>query len=280
MATTTKTRRSRERATSRTTEPAATEPAATETPAEATPAETTPPETAPAEASQPAPDTNDTPAAPDSEPTQPNGQTTPQAPATGPDPYVMIVAGQLAGKPDGTTGPDLVKLVGLAPGKTAVVLAAMENAGAAVRVPAEEPDGEDRWILNDPDQVSTVDLSTVPTHCVCKCGHTHRRQVTVTVTGRRGGTPGTNGDGARRFGKGELERTVRDFVRDNPGHQFSDTDIARELTQRLNRKVHNGAVYVATNNLVAKGELALANPTNPRDRRETAPTAAGEHATT
>lgn len=279
MATTTKTRRSRASAATRTTEPAA-----TETPAEATPAEATAPEaatveTAPVEASQAAPETNDTPAAPDSEPTPPNGQTTPEAPTTGPDPYVMIVAGQLAGKSDGITGPDLVKLAGLAPGKTAVVLAAMEIAGAAVRVPAEEPDGEDRWILSDPDQVSTVDLSTVPTHCVCKCGHTHRRQVTVTVSGRRGGTPGTNGDGARRFGKGELERIVRDFVRDNPGHQFSDTDIARELTQRLDRKVHNGAVYVATNNLVAKGELALANPTDPRDRRVTAPATASNHAT-
>lgn len=276
MATTTKTRRSRASAATRTTEPAGTESPAEATPAEATAPEAAPVETAPVEASQAAPETNDNPAAPDSEP---NGQTTPEAPATGPDPYVMIVAGQLAGKPDGITGPDLVKLAGLAPGKTAVVLAAMEIAGAAVRVPAEEPDGEDRWILSDPDKVSTVDLSTVPTHCVCKCGHTHRRQVTVTVSGRRGGTPGTNGDGARRFGKGELERIVRDFVRDNPGHQFSDTDIARELTQRLDRKVHNGAVYVATNNLVAKGELALANPTDPRDRRVTAPTTAGNHAT-
>lgn len=69
MATTTKTRRSWAGAATHTTEPAT-----TETPAEATPAETTPPETAPVEASQAAPETNDTPAAPDSEPTRRTGR--------------------------------------------------------------------------------------------------------------------------------------------------------------------------------------------------------------
>lgn len=237
MATTTaKPRRSRGRATGAT-EPAATEHATTET-----------------TATEAAPETNGTPAAPNgSDPAT-------GAAATGPDPYVMIVAGQLAGKPDGITGPDLVKLAGLAPGKTAQILTAMQLSGAANRVPTEDPDGDDKWILGEAD-VSTVDPASVPTHCVCReCGNTHRRQITVTVSGRRGGTPGTNGDGNPRFGKGELEKIVRDFVRENPGHHFSDTDIARELSQRLNRKVHNGAVYVATKNLVAKGELALANP--------------------
>lgn len=259
MATTAKPRRSRGRATGAATEPAATEQATTETATEA------------------APGTTGTPATPNgSEPATANGQTTPatEAAATGPDPYVMIVAGQLAGKPDGVTGPDLVKLAGLAPGKTAQILTAMQLSGAAIRVPTEDPDGDDKWIMGEAD-VSTVDPASVPTHCVCReCGNTHRRQITVTVSGRRGGTPGTNGDGNPRFGKGELEKIVRDFVRDNPGHHFSDTDIARELSQRLNRKVHNGAVYVATKNLVAKGELALANPTDPRNQRVTAPATA------
>lgn len=264
MATTTaKPRRSRGRPTGAT-EPAATEQATTETAATET-----------------APETTGTPATPNgSEPTAPDGQTTPatEAAATGPDPYVMIVAGQLAGKPDGITGPDLVKLAGLAPGKTAQILTAMQMSGAAIRVPTEDPDGDDKWILGEAD-VSTVDPASVPTHCVCReCGNTHRRQITVTVSGRRGSTPGTNGDGNRRFGKGELETIVRDFVRENAGHVFSDTDIARELSQRLNRKIHNGAVYVATNNLVAKGELALANPSNPKDRRVTAPATADSNA--
>lgn len=266
MATTAKTRRSRERATTGTaTEPTATEP------------------TAEAAATGPAPETNGAPAATSgNEHTGPNGQPTPatEAAATGPDPYVMIVAGQLSGKPDGITGPDLVKLAGLAPGKTALVLAAMEISGAASRVPAETPDGDDRWIMGDPAMIPAADPASVPTHCVCReCGNSHRRHVTVTVTGRRGGgTPGTNGDGNQTFRKGQLQAKVRDFVRENPGHVFSDTDIAKELSARLNRVVRNGAVYVAVNKLVADGELALANPSDPKDRRVTAPATADSNA--
>jgi hypothetical protein len=261
MATTAKPRRSRSATTGAATEPTATEPTATE--AVTTEATATEANGAPAATSG-------------SEPTTANGQTTPatDAAATGPDPYVMIVAGQMSGKPDGITGPDLVKAAGLAPGKTAVVLAAMEISGAAIRVPAETPDGDDLWILSDTDKMSMVDLASVPTHCVCKCGHTHRRQITVTVSGRRGGTPGTNGDGNPTFKKGELRAKVRDFVRENPGHVFTDSVIAKELGQRLNRHVHPGGVYVAVNKLVADGELALANPTDPRDRRVMAPATA------
>jgi hypothetical protein len=124
MATTAKPRRSRSATTGAATEPTATELTATE--AVATEATATGTNGAPAATSG-------------SEPTTANGQTTPatEAAATGPDPYVMIVAGQMSGKPDGITGPDLVKAAGLAPGKTAVVLAAMEISGAAIRVPAE-----------------------------------------------------------------------------------------------------------------------------------------------
>lgn len=258
MAATTKTRRTRERTT---------EQAATETTASATEAST-----------EAAPETNGTPATSGSEPTTADTPTTPATGAATPDPYVMIVAGQLSGKPDGITGPDLVKLAGLAPGKTAVVLAAMEISGAAIRVPAETPDGEDRWIMGDPTMIPAADLASVPTHCVCKCGHTHRRQITVAVSGRRGGTPGTNGDGNPTFKKGELREKVRAFVHANPGHVFSDSVIAKELSQQLNRHVHPGGVYVAVNKLVADGELALANPSDPRDRRVMAPATADSSA--
>lgn len=213
----------------------------------------------------------------DTTPAEPAGQTTPTAPAaaTGPDPYVMIVVGVLNSKPEGITGPDLVKLSGLQPGAVAKVLAAMEISGAARRQPPTEPDGFERWTRGEGDP-SAMNVANLPTHCVCNhCGNQHRRQITVTIGGRRGGG-GLNGDGNRRFKKGELEAIVRDFVRhpEHAGHQFSDGDIAKELTARLNRKVHPGAVYVARGNLVTKGELVYANPSDPHDQRVTAPATA------
>src|SRR6266508_5065899 len=245
------------------------------TTAPAAPADTEPTTT-------PAPDPADTPTeatdatatdATDSAPTEATGDTPPDAPVsgapvsgapvsgapvgTGDHLKIVMVAGILGDHPDGVSASAIVDESGLRAAIVGRVLAAMETAGAAVRKspgePADESDasGVELWVRGDAD-LTTVDLSAAAVRGVCPtCQRPMPRRNTVSVARTGTAGPGHNSDGQRTLGKGELENLVRDFLRANPGHEFTALTIARELGRS------SGAVGNALAKLVTKGEALL-----------------------
>src|SRR6266540_4059936 len=241
------------------------------TTAPAAPADTEPTTT-------PAPDPADTPTeatdatatdATDSAPTEATGDTPPDAPVsgapvsgapvsgapvgTGDHLKIVMVAGILGDHPDGVSASAIVDESGLRAAIVGRVLAAMETAGAAVRKRADEsdPSGVELWLRGEAD-LTTVDLSAAAVRVVCPtCQRPMPRRNTVSVARTGTAAPGHNSDGQRTLGKGELENLVRDFLRNNPGHEFTPTTIGRELGRS------SGAVGNALAKLVTKGEAVL-----------------------
>jgi hypothetical protein len=177
-----------------------------------------------------------------------------------PDLKVLIMAGVLGDHPDGVEATVAIAESGLAPATGDTILAAMEVAGAARRLPVTE-DGAELWVRGDGD-LSTVDPANAPTHTTCPtCGHT-RRIRRPSATGRRNGT-GTgratgeiNSDGSVKLGKNGLRNLVEAFTRDlGPGHEVSPGTVGRELGGRS-----SGACLNAMNTLTGLGVLVMTNP--------------------
>ncbi len=172
---------------------------------------------------------------------------------------IVMVAGILGDHPDGVSASAIVDESGLRAAIVGRVLAAMETAGAAARKPPAEPtdesdpSGVELWVRGDAD-LTTVDLSAAAVRVVCPtCQRPMPRRNTVSVARTGTAGPGHNGDGQRALGKGELRNLVRDFLRDNPGHEFTPTVIGRELGRS------SGAVGNALAKLVISGEALLVN---------------------
>jgi len=225
--------------------------------------------------------TGGTPDAPDATPDSADAPTsappapvpTSAPPATNTDHLkVVIVAGVLGDQPDdGLTGADVVERSGLQPGLVARILAAMEVADVARRLPPDQ-DGTERWVRGE-GQLDAVDVANAPTHRTCPtCGHT--RRISVNVGARRNGgsaDPGFNSDGQRKLRKNELRTMVRAFILDRPGHMFAAGDLAREIGLQEGRTISSGAVQNNLDTLLTDGAISHANPDDPHDRRVTAP---------
>ena len=176
-----------------------------------------------------------------------------------PDLKVLIMAGVLGGHPDGVSAAVAIGESGLAPATGDTILAAMEVAGAARRLPVGD-DGEELWVRGDGD-LATVDPANAPTHVTCPtCGHTRRvRRPSATVrrTGGTGRATGDiNSDGSAKLAKGDLERMVEAFIRDlGPGHELSPVTVGRELGGRS-----SGACGNAMSKLTGVGVLVMTSP--------------------
>jgi len=123
-----------------------------------------------------APATTDGPTTDDAPTTDEAADTTdeaslPEAPVSGapvavrqPDLKVLIMAGVLGGHPDGITADAAIGESGLSVAMGDTILAAMEVAGAARRLPVDD-DGNELWVIADGD-LATVDPANAPTHDV------------------------------------------------------------------------------------------------------------------
>ncbi len=176
-----------------------------------------------------------------------------------PDLKVLIMAGVLGDHPDGVSAAVAISESGLAPVMGDTILAAMEVAGAARRLPADE-DGVELWVRGDGD-LATVDPANAPTHVTCPtCGHT-RRIRRPSATGRRatgtGRTTGDiNSDGSEKLGKNGLRNLVEVFMRNlGPGHEVTPHTVGIELGGRS-----SGACLNAMNKLTGPGVLVMTSP--------------------
>ncbi|MET8278505.1 hypothetical protein [Micromonospora sp. NPDC005174] len=181
-------------------------------------------------------------------------ETLPEAPVSGapvsgapvgprqPDLKVLIMAGVLGGHPDGVTADAAIGESGLSVAMGDTILAAMEVAGAARRLPVTE-DGDELWVIADGD-LATVDPANAPTHTTCPtCGHTRKiRRPSVRRAAGTGRTTGEiNSDGSAKLGKNELRNRVEAFMRDlGPGHDVTPGTVAREIGGRSPGAVRNG----------------------------------------
>ena len=173
-----------------------------------------------------------------------------------PDLKVLIMAGVLGGHPDGITADAAINESGLSVVMGDTILAAMEVAGAARRLPVDD-DGNELWVIGDGD-LATVDPANAPTHTTCPtCGHTRKirrpsaRRTTGTGTGRTTGE--INSDGSVKLAKNELRHRVEAFMRDlGPRHELTPGTVAREIGGRS-----PGAVRNAMEKLAGAGVLIL-----------------------
>jgi len=199
-------------------------------------------------------------ATPDEAPVADDATATAEAPVPSgprqPDLKVLVMAGVLGDHPDGVDANVAIAESGLAPATGDTILAAMEVAGAAKRLPVGE-DGVELWVRGDAD-LSTVDPANAPTHTTCPtCGHTRRIRRPSAITRRSGGTGRATGeintDGSVKLAKGELERLVEAFIRDlGPGHELTPVTVGRELGGRS-----SGACGNAMDKLTGRGVLVL-----------------------
>lgn len=191
------------------------------------------------------------PVAGDTEP--PTTSSTPGTQTREPDLKVMIMAGVLGSHPDGISASAAITESGLAPATGDTILAAMEIAGAARRLPPDT-DGVELWVRGEAD-LATVDPANAPTHVTCPtCGHTRRIRRPSARRARTGrATDEVNTDGSARLGKNGLRHQVEAFVRDlGPGHDVTPGTVARELGGRS-----SGAVANAMSRLTATGVLTV-----------------------
>ncbi|MEU8370078.1 hypothetical protein [Micromonospora tulbaghiae] len=202
----------------------------------------------------PAADTASDEAATDTTPDTADEAPLPEAPVSGapvsgapvgprqPDLKVLIMAGVLGGHPDGITADAAIGESGLSVAMGDTILAAMEVAGVARRLPVTE-DGDELWVVGDGD-LATVDPANAPTHSTCPtCGHTRkiRRPSARRTTGTGRTTGEINSDGSARLGKNELRNRVEAFMRDlGPGHDVTPGTVAREIGGRSPGAVRNG----------------------------------------
>ncbi|MDG4807613.1 hypothetical protein O7634_12710 [Micromonospora sp. WMMD1120] len=171
-----------------------------------------------------------------------------------PDLKVLIMAGVLGGHPDGITADNAINESGLSVVMGDTILAAMEVAGAARRLPVDD-DGNELWVIGDGD-LATVDPANAPTHTTCPtCGHTRkiRRPSARRTTGTGRTTAEINSDGSVKLAKNELRHRVEAFMRDlGPGHDVTPGTVAREIGGRS-----PGAVRNAMEKLTGFGVLIL-----------------------
>lgn len=187
----------------------------------------------------------------------------PEAPVSGapvplgprqPDLKVLIMAGVLGGHPDGITADNAINESGLSVVMGDTILAAMEVARAARRLPVDD-DGNELWVIGDGD-LATVDPANAPTHTTCPtCGHTRkiRRPSARRTTGTGRTTGEINSDGSVKLAKNELRHRVEAFMRDlGTGHDVTPGTVAREIGGRS-----PGAVRNAMEKLAGAGLLIL-----------------------
>ncbi|MEU8182040.1 MarR family transcriptional regulator [Micromonospora sp. NPDC049047] len=171
-----------------------------------------------------------------------------------PDLKVLIMAGVLGGHPDGITADNAINESGLSVVMGDTILAAMEVAGAARRLPVDD-DGNELWVIGDGD-LATVDPANAPTHTTCPtCGHTRkiRRPSARRTTGTGRTTGEINSDGSVKLAKNELRHRVEAFMRDlGTGHDVTPGTVAREIGGRS-----PGAVRNAMEKLAGAGVLIL-----------------------
>ncbi|GIF04667.1 MarR family transcriptional regulator [Actinoplanes siamensis] len=173
-----------------------------------------------------------------------------------PDLKVMIMAGVLGDHEDGITADAAIDESGLSVAMGEVILAAMEVAGAARRLPIT-PDGTELWVPGENTDLATVDPANAPTSIACPtCGH-ERKIRRVSALRRTTGVPArvtaeVNTDGAPKLAKGELERIVEAFHRDRgPAHELTPGAIAKEIGRS------SGAIVNAQRKLTTRGVLIM-----------------------
>ncbi len=164
-----------------------------------------------------------------------------------PDLKVLIMAGVLGGHPDGITADAAINESGLSVAMGDTILAAMEVAGAARRLPVDE-DGNELWIIGDGD-LATVDPANAPTHTTCPtCGHVRkiRRPSARRTTGTGRTTGEINSDGSVKLAKNELRHRVEAFMRNlGTGHDVTPGTVAREIGGRSPGAVRNAMEKLA-----------------------------------
>jgi hypothetical protein len=186
--------------------------------------------------------------------TPPAQPTTPARPA---DRKVLIVAGVLGDYPAGTTVEVIADACGLGLATVVRLLAAMEQADAARRVPADPQAGTpELWQPGD-GKASAVDPNPAPPRCAT-CGQVIRmaRPRPAASADRA-----ANSDGNEPLARNVLRSWVLDFVNTNPGRAFTPQDIATELSARHNRVISGGAVRNNCTTLAAAGQIRLASTT-------------------
>jgi hypothetical protein len=173
-----------------------------------------------------------------------------------PELKVLIMAGVLGDHPDGVSATDAIAESGLAPTTADAILAAMELAGAARRLPPGE-DGTERWVRGDGD-LTAVDPANAPTHVTCPtCGHTRRIRRPSAARRTSSTALEINADGSARLGKNSLRNQVEAFMRYlGPGHHLTPGTVAREMGGRS-----SGAVGNAMARLTGTGVLTMTSET-------------------
>jgi hypothetical protein len=186
------------------------------------------------------------PDAPEPAPTQPRK----------PDLKVMLMAGVLEGRADGISTDEAISESGFTIEIGDRILAAMEAAGAAFRLPITD-DGIDLWKRGTAD-VAAVDPTNVPTFIRCAtCGHDRPVRRTIETPRRSAvaanGGSRVNNNGAQRLGKGELERLIEAWVRSlGTGHEVSPVMASHAVGRGA------GGCSVAMDGLTRRGVLFLA----------------------
>jgi DNA-binding transcriptional ArsR family regulator len=211
------------------------------------------------------------------------------------DRKVMTIKGVLADHSDGATVEEIVAESGISHPTTIRLLAAMEQADAARRLPGLP----ERWIAG-PTKASEVDPNPEPPRCalcfqvirgvtstpaavaavqslirsdgtlhvVDPDDKIHVVTLPTRLTPRSlNNTPSTvgwssdvtvNADGSQPFGRGELEKLTVAVLADNPGRPMTPQEIATAISAKLGgRNVSSGAVRNNCTKAAAAGSILL-----------------------
>ena len=177
------------------------------------------------------------------------------------DRKVLIVAGVLGDYPDGTTLDVIAAACGLGELTVARLLAAMEPADAARRVPGDRESGTPELWKPGEGKASQVDPNPPAPRCHA-CGQVIRPVRAASASATAGRVSSTvNSDGSEPFGRNELRGLVLDHINANPGVVFTPQRIADALSAQLGRVVSGGAVRNNCTTLAAAGMVGLASET-------------------
>jgi DNA-binding transcriptional ArsR family regulator len=213
------------------------------------------------------------------------------------DRKVMAVKGVLADHSDGATIEVIVAESGISHPTAMRLLAAMEQADAARRLPGQP----ERWIPG-PTKASEVDPNPEPPRCplclqvirgvtstpsaVAAVQTLIRPDGTLHIVGpdegihvvtlptrlppRAPGNPGVgirrsdvtvNADGSQPFARGELEKLTIAILAANPGRPMTPQEIATAIGAQLGRTVSSGAVRNNCTKAAAAGSILLVSET-------------------
>ncbi|GAA1843117.1 helix-turn-helix domain-containing protein [Asanoa iriomotensis] len=167
------------------------------------------------------------------------------------DRKVMAIKGVLSDHGDnGATLDTIVQDSGFGHATVIRLLAAMEQADAARRIPQQDGESSQRWMAG-PARASAVDPNPAPPRCQT-CGQVIRAARTPRPV-TAGAAETVNTDGNRPFAKGELEALTVGYLAARPGQPLSPQEIAHGISEELGgRDVSSGAVR----NNCAKAALA------------------------